>query len=206
MTHWTFTATLAAALASGGFAAMPALAGGMTTPAAEPMVAPAPAPVVMAPNGDWTGLYVGGQLGFGDVGSSSATLDGDGMTGGLLAGYRRDFGQFVAGVEANFDWANIDLGAGTDSLDNITRLKVIGGYDMGQTLVYGTIAAVGAEATVGGAALNDTGWGAGIGVDYALTDRMTLGAEVMEHRFSNFSGTGVDLDATTLNARIGFQF
>lgn len=203
MTQWKTTA-MATALA--GFAGLPALAGGMSQPVAEPMVAPAPAPVVMAPNGDWTGLYVGGQLGFGDVGSSTGALDGDGMTGGLMAGYRRDFGQFVAGVEANYDWANIDLGAGTDSLDNITRLKLIGGYDMGQTLVYGTVAAVGAEATVAGASLNDTGWGAGIGVDYALTDQMTLGAEVMEHRFSNFAGTGVDLDATTVNARIGFRF
>lgn len=203
MTQWKTTA-MATALA--GFAALPALAGGMNQPVAEPVVAPAPAPVMMAPNGDWTGLYVGGQLGYGDVGSSSGALDGDGMTGGLMAGYRQDYGQFVAGVEANYDWANIDLGAGTDSLDNITRLKLIGGYDMGQTLVYGTVAAVGADATVGGASLNDSGWGAGIGVDYALSDRMTLGAELMEHRFSNFAGTGVDLDATTVNARIGFQF
>ena len=128
------------------------------------------------------------------------------MSGGLLVGYRRDLGQFVAGVEANFDWANIDLGAGTDSLDNITRLKLIGGYDMGSALVYGTVAAVGAEATVAGASLNDTGWGAGIGVDYALTDQMTLGAELMEHRFNDFAGTGTNLDATTVNARIGFRF
>ena len=203
MTQWNTTA-MATVLA--GFAALPAVAGGMSQPVAEPMVAPAPAPVVMAPNGDWTGLYVGGQLGFGDVGSSTGALDGDGMTGGLMAGSRRDFGQFVAGVEANYDWANIDLGAGTDSLDNITRLKLIGGYDMGSALVYGTVAAVGAEATVGGAALNDTGWGAGIGVDYALTDRMTLGAELMEHRFNDFAGTGTNLDATTVNARVGFRF
>ena len=203
MTQWNMTA-MATVLA--GCAALPALAGGMSQPVAEPMVAPAPAPVVRAPNGDWTGLYVGGQLGFGDVGSSTGALDGDGMTGGLMAGYRRDFGQFVAGVEANYDWANIDLGAGTDSLDNITRLKLIGGYDMGSTLVYGTVAAVGAEATVAGASLNDTGWGAGIGVDYALTDQMTLGAELMEHRFNDFAGTGTNLDATTVNARVGFRF
>lgn len=179
--------------------AMPALAGGPVQVAEEPMVAPAPVPVV-APSADWSGLYAGGQLGYGDIGSS-AGLNGSGMTGGLFAGYRADFGQFVGGVEGNFDWSDIDLGGGT-SLDSISRLKLIGGYDMGPALVYGTVAAVRADTTLGA----DNGWGAGIGVDYSLTDQMTVGAELMEHRFDDFLGTGTDIDATTVNARVGFRF
>lgn len=182
------------------FGALPAFAGGPVQVAAEPMVAPAPAPVVTR-SADWSGLYAGGQLGYGDIGSSPAALGGDGMTGGLFAGYRADFGQFVAGVEGNFDWADIDLGAGA-SLDSVSRLKVIGGYDAGPALIYGTVAAVRADTTLGA----DNGWGLGVGVDYAVTDRMTLGAELMEHRFDNFRGTGTDIDATTLNARVGFRF
>ncbi|MEN9411046.1 MAG: hypothetical protein RL216_3020 [Pseudomonadota bacterium] len=195
--------SFAAASVAGVMAALPALAGGPVVAAEEPLIA-APAPVAVAPNGEWTGFYAGGQLGFGDVGSTGAQ-SGNGMTAGLLGGYRMDFGQFVAGAEANYDWANIDLGAG-ESLDHIARLKLIGGYDMGNTLLYGTVAAVRADATLGGTSSSDNGWGAGIGVDYALTNSMTLGAEVMEHRFDNFSGTGTDLDATTLNARLGFRF
>jgi opacity protein-like surface antigen len=195
--------SFAAASVAGVMAALPALAGGPVVAAEEPLIA-APAPVAVAPNGEWTGFYAGGQLGFGDVGSTGAQ-SGNGMTAGLLGGYRMDFGQFVAGAEANYDWANIDLGAG-ESLDHIARLKLIGGYDMGNTLLYGTVAAVRADATLGGTSSSDIGWGAGIGVDYALTNSMTLGAEVMEHRFDNFSGTGTDLDATTLNARLGFRF
>ncbi len=195
--------SFAAASVAGVMAALPALAGGPVVAAEEPLIA-APAPVAVAPNGEWTGFYAGGQLGFGDVGSTGPQ-SGNGMTAGLLGGYRMDFGQFVAGAEANYDWANIDLGAG-ESLDHIARLKLIGGYDMGNTLLYGTVAAVRADATLGGVSSSDNGWGAGIGVDYALTNSMTLGAEVMEHRFDNFSGTGTDLDATTLNARLGFRF
>ena len=180
-------------------AALPAFAGGPTPVVEEPMVAPAPV-AMPAPSTDWSGLYVGGQLGYGDVGSTGA-LGGNGMTAGLFAGYRADLGQFVAGVEGNFDWSNIDLGAGT-SLDTISRLKLIGGYDVGPALVYGTVAAVRADTTLGA----DNGWGAGIGVDYALTQQMTLGAELMEHRFDNFVGSGTDIDATTLNARVGFRF
>lgn len=195
--------SFAAASAAGVMAALPALAGGPVVVAEEPVIA-APAPVAVAPNGDWTGFYAGGQLGFGDLGSTG-TQSGNGMTAGLLGGYRMDFGQFVAGAEANYDWANIDLGAG-DSLDNIARLKLIGGYDMGSALLYGTVAAVRADATLGGASTSDNGWGAGIGVDYALSDSMTLGAELMEHRFDDFAASGTDLDATTLNARLGFRF
>jgi outer membrane immunogenic protein len=185
------------------FAALPALAGGPVAVAEEPVVVAPVAPVVAAPNGEWTGFYGGAQLGYGDVGDATGA-GGAGMTGGLLGGYRMDFGQFVAGAEANYDWADIDLGAG-NSLDTIARLKLIGGYDMGNALLYGTVAAVRADATIGGVDVSDNGWGAGLGVDYALTDRMTLGAELMEHRFGNFGG-GADLDATTLNARVGFRF
>lgn len=179
--------------------AWPAFAGGPGPVLDESMVAPAPVPIA-APATDWSGLYVGGQLGYGDVGSTGA-LDGNGLTGGLMAGYRADLGQFVAGVEGNFDWANIDLGGGS-SLDSIARLKLLGGYDVGPALIYGTVAAVRADTSLGA----DNGWGAGIGVDYALTRQMTVGAELMEHRFDNFRGTGTDIDATTLNARVGFRF
>lgn len=209
MPNWTeetemtkTTAFVAGAFAS--LAALPVMAGGMAQPIPEPVVAPAPAPV-MAPNGDWTGFYMGGQLGYGDVGSTGA-LGGDGMTAGLLGGYRMDFGQFVAGVEGNYDWADIDLGGVGNSLDNIARLKLLAGYDMGPALIYGSLAAVRADATLAGVSASDNGWGAGLGVDYALTDRVTLGGEVMEHRFDNFAGSGTDIDATTVNARVGFRF
>lgn len=189
--------TMAAGVAA--MTALPAFAGGPVQVMQEPMVAPAPV-AVPAPSADWSGLYAGGQLGYGDVGSTGA-LAGNGMTGGLFAGYRADFGQFVAGVEGNFDWADIDLGGGT-SLDTISRLKLIGGYDAGPALIYGTVAAVRADTTLGA----DNGYGVGVGVDYAVTQQMTLGAELMEHRFDNFRGTGTNIDATTLNARVGFRF
>lgn len=192
---------MAMAAAAATLGVMPALAGGPVTAVEEPMVAPAPVPVA-APSADWSGLYGGVQLGYGDVGSSSGALDGNGFSGGIFGGYRADFGQFVAGVEGNYDKTDITLGGGAASLDSIARLKLVGGYDMGPALVYGTVAAVRADSTLGA----DNGWGAGIGVDYALNDRMTLGAELMEHRFDNFVGSGTDLDATTLNARLGFKF
>lgn len=200
--------TFATAATVAAFAAIPALAGGPVAAVEEPALAPVAAPVAVAAGRDWSGLYGGVQLGYADVNGAPIGLTpgfgGQGMTGGLLGGYRMDFGQLVAGVEVNQDWTSIDLGGG-DSLDRVARLKVIGGFDMGNALLYGTVAAVRAHADIGGTGVSDNGWGAGLGVDYALTDRMTLGAELMEHRFDGFGG-GADVDATTLNARVGFRF
>ena len=41
---------------------------------------------------------------------------------------------------------------------------------------------------------------------YDLGNRWTVGGEVLQHRFSDFDGAGIDLDATTVTARVGFRF
>ena len=66
---FTAGAALAAVMVAGF--GLPAMAGGMATPIVEPTIAPA-APVVMQRGGDWTGGYVGAQLGYGDVSAYGA--------------------------------------------------------------------------------------------------------------------------------------
>ena len=184
--------------------ALPAFAGGMTDPVPEPMIVEAVP--VFAPSNDWSGGYVGAQLGYGDIGSGGAGLDGNGAIGGLHAGYRYDFGQFVAGAEVDYDWSNVDLGAGDDTLDDVARLKLMAGADLGRTLVYATGGAARASATLGGASLSDNGYFLGLGMAYAVTDQVNVGAEVLGHRFNNFAATGVDLKATTVTARVAYNF
>lgn len=185
--------------------AMPAFAGGMNTPVAEPEIYEA-APMPVMQSMDWTGGYLGAQLGYADIDSNGGALDGNGFLGGVHAGYRWDFGQYVAGAEIDYDKADIDIGADGDTLDNIARLKLIAGAELGRSLVYGTVGAAHASATVGGASLSDTGYFLGAGMDYAVTDRWTVGGELMQHRFSDFDGSGVDLDATTLKAKVALRF
>ena len=191
-------------LASTGLV-VPALAGGPTDVPPEPMIAPpAPAPVALS---DWQGFYAGAQLGYGDVSAPGEATDGSGFLGGLHAGYRWDFGQFIAGAEIEHDRADIDLGAASgDSLDDVTRLKLIGGADLGRSMVYGTVGAAHAGATVGGTGRSDDGWFMGAGMAVALTERWSIGGEVLQHRFDDFDGTGVDLEATTLSARVSLRF
>lgn len=184
----------------------PAFAGGLGSVAPEPVVEAYQAPVQANPGGDWSGGYVGAQLGYGDADSNGAGLDGNGAIGGVHAGYRFDYNGFIAGAELSYDTANIDLGGAGDTLDDVTRLKLIGGADLGRTLIYGSVGAAYASATVGGTSLSDNGYFLGIGADYALTDQWSLGAEYLVHKFDNFDASGVDFDVQTLQAKVSFKF
>lgn len=184
----------------------PALAGGPIVVDPEPMVTPVIQPVVNT-GPDWSGFYAGAQLGYGDIDSNGNGLDGDGMIGGLHAGYRWDMGNFVAGAELDYDLSDIELGADPDdTLDDVARLKLIGGGKFGRSLVYGTIGAAYASATVAGDDLSDNGYFFGAGMDYAVSDTMSIGGEVLQHQFNDFDGTTVDFDATTVKAKLSFRF
>ena len=185
--------------------AAPAFAGGPATPVPEPEVMPAPAPVV-APSGDWGGFYAGTQLGYADVDSNGAGLDGNGELGGVHAGYRWDLGTTVLGVEADYDTASLALGAGADTLDGVARLKLIGGADLGRSFLYATGGVAWADATVGGASLSDNGYFLGVGMDYAVSDKWTVGGEILGHKFDDFDASGVDIDATTVKAKVSYRF
>lgn len=197
--------TIAALIATAALTA-PAFAGGPTVVAEEPMIAPVAEPYV-APGLDWSGAYVGAQLGYGDVDSNGAALDGNDWFGGVHAGYRWDLGNWVAGSELSYDATNIGLGATAgNELSDVLALKLSAGREIGNSLVYGTVGAARANATVGGAELSDTGLVYGVGFDYAVNDRWTVGGEVLEHNFDNFDASGTDFDATTVKAKVGMRF
>ena len=195
----SISATLAAsvlALASG-----PVLAAGPTTPIADPIppTAPPPAPVV-ATGGDWTGGYAGVQLGYGDI-DGTGTADGDDILGGVHLGYDYDFGTFVLGGEVDYDFADIDLN-GAASVDSVARLKLKAGYDFGRTLGYLTAGVAEVDTSLG----SESGEFYGLGVAYQITERYTVGAELLEHSFDDINGTGVDAAAPTFTVRGSLRF
>jgi opacity protein-like surface antigen len=206
MTHRSrslLTAPLAAAIA---LAAAPAFAGGMAEPAPAPVTVPvAPMP---APSADWTGAYGGVQLEYGDVGLSGAlSEDGTGGLAGVFAGYRYDFGSYVLGVEADLNAADIDLPAAGGSLDSVARLGVEAGFDAGPALIYGTAGAAHATVDAGADTLAGSGYFYGVGMDYAVTDRITVGAELLQHEFRDFDDTnGLDVSATTVGINAALRF
>ena len=185
---------------------LPVLAGALAPVPEEPQVA-APAPVAAPMARDWTGFYAGGQLGYIDL---ARTADGDGALGGFHAGYLQDFGNgFAAGVEGSFGWANgvnVSVGGtptGT-SLSQVARLGARAGVITNDFFIYGTAGAARARIPALG---TETGPFGGIGVEYAITDNLRVGGEVLYHDFgSSFGGSGISAGATTAQARVSFRF
>lgn len=187
--------TFAAALAA------PAFAGGLSAPVIEP--APLAPVVQVAPSRDWTGGYIGAQLGYAD--GDYGTLGDNNVSYGVRGGYDWDFGNWVVGAGLDWDKTDIGLGAGTN-IDSIARLKFRGGYDFGRTLVYATAGGARAEADIAGVSRSDNGWFAGVGAEYAINDRWSVNGEVLKNQFDDFDNLGTDLKATTATVGVGFRF
>jgi outer membrane immunogenic protein len=207
--------------------AAPAFAGGFTPTVATPApVAPAPviapAPVTPVSTGsDWTGFYVGGQLGFGNLSiddNDDATDDGDfdGALYGVHAGYMRDFGRLVLGAEIDWDATNIGIdSAGVEDavdLDSVARAKLRLGYDAGRFLPYVTAgyarAMLSSDIDAIDAGLDDSydGHFYGIGAAYQVNDRFSVGAEVLRHNFEDTPVADFDTDVTTASIRASWRF
>lgn len=200
-----YIAMTVAALAVAGLAGT-AQAGGLNEPVPQaPIAAPAPvAPISFG--GDWNGFYAGGQLGYGRLQADAfGDEDPDGAIYGVHAGYNYDFGTFVLGAEIDYDATDISDSATGIDLDSVARLKVKAGYDAGSFLPYVT-AGVAQATTSGGLDATDNGQFAGLGVDYQISNSLRTGIEVLQHQFDDFDGTGVDIEATTIAARVSFNF
>lgn len=190
---------------------MAALAGGTTAPAVEPVVVPVVA-VDVTP--DWTGFYAGAALGFGNVSSNAVIegidlFDGNGGMGGIMAGYRYDFGQFVLGVEGDYNWGSIGVGEEYFSgikIDSLSHIKLQAGADVGQAFIYGTAGWAWGNLTDGTDDISMDGSVFGIGTDYAVTDKWTVGGEILWNQFNNVEDSGIDFDVTTFNLRAGYRF
>jgi outer membrane immunogenic protein len=152
--------------------------------------------------GNWGGFYAGGQVGYGD--GSTGGVDFDGALGGAHVGYNFDLGGYVLGVELDGDLGKLELDNGSE-IDRIIRLKGRAGVDMGQTMLYATAGVARARLDDGSSTTSDNGYFGGLGVDYAVTDSVIVGGELLQHRFDNFGG-GSSVDATTLRAKVSFRF
>jgi len=188
--------------------------------AARPYKAPPP---VIAPIYNWSGFYIGANGGWGNshncwdfVGPGGvvfvdACRDASGGVVGGQLGYRWQTGQFVFGLEAQGDWA--DLSASRVSLINPafstrTRVDAIGlftgqiGYAWNAALLYLKGGAAVTDnrydifTTLGGlnvASADATRWGAavGVGFEYGFAPNWSVGVEYdhlfMGHANNSFS-------------------
>lgn len=178
--------------------------------AADPAVIPSP-DVNPARFFSWQGAYVGVAGGYGwlkDVDNSFTPPlhdQGKDWTFGGYGGYLAQFGDFVAGAEfeanrLDITYENFDF----ITIDNSYVVKARLGYAVDRFLLTGH--AGGVYATTNFMGLKDWGWEAGVGVDYAVTDNVIVGAQYAHYGFNNFDGTQIDAKIDLVSARVGYKF
>ncbi len=132
--------------------------------------------------------------------------DPDGMSGGVKAGMNFQNGSFVYGLEGDFELTNIkgtfidrieNIGRGDDKYDWQASLRARMGVAMDRFMVYGTgglaVARIQNTYTLVPFGISETfekthtGWTAGGGVDYAITDNLIAGVEYRFTKFEKFS-------------------
>lgn len=194
--NFTYTSLIVVGTASSAFAGS----------LAEPVITPAPVMVAQVPMvvaSDWTGFYIGGGVGLGNVDvGTDPTIDTNDLS--VHAGYLYDMGSTAIGGELEYE--RIDFKDTGDDYDaSVLRLKGIVGYDAGAFLPYITVG--GAQLSLeDGSGAEDTGYFYGAGAQYAVSDNFRLGAEILQHEFENFDDGGADISAQTISLRVSYQF
>lgn len=194
----------AIAALTGSLVAGSAFAGGYSAPVVEPAPAPIVATPVSTEVSDWTGFYAGAQYGQGQAEFNIDDGDTDFDAYGVHAGYNYDLGNWVVGGE--LDYNKIDADDLSDKGD-LTRLRARAGYDMGKFMPYVTLGAAYLSQDIAGGDISETDVTYGIGAEYKVTERFSVGAEYTKQDFSDVADVdGLDLDTDMVQMRASFRF
>ncbi|MBS9716244.1 outer membrane protein [Pseudohalocynthiibacter aestuariivivens] len=145
---------------------------------------------------DWTGFYIGAQVGWSDLSVLSASDDD--VSYGIHAGYNHDLGNFVLGGEIDYSTSEYSFGGGTLDVDTL-RVKARAGYDIGPALFYGVLGYVDLDTDL----VSEDGYSYGIGASYKVTDNVVVGAEYLRDEVDIL---GVDFEVDSFNIRASYQF
>ncbi len=196
----------------------------------------APAPYVEKRAFNWTGLYVGLQTGYtwGNTDATGAVLganqsygyDTTGWVGGGHAGYNWQMQNLVVGIETDIEAASLG-GDGRSALGlrHETDLNWIGstrgrlGLAYDRTLFYATAGWAYGDVKVSNAVASFSevrnGWTAGVGIEHAYSERMSLR---LEYRYTDLGSTNFasgagggttdksEVDFHAVRAGVSFKF
>ncbi|WP_299815202.1 outer membrane protein [uncultured Roseibium sp.] len=177
---------------------------------------------------DWTGLYVGGNLGwaFGQFdnragGNAGLDTDANGVAGGLYTGYNFQVTpNVVVGAEADFSLTDLEENKTSNGLtvqsksDWNSNIRARLGYSFDRYLVYGAGGLALADLEVSGNGDSDSktalGWTLGAGGEAAITNNLSAKLEYVYQDFGeqdfNLNGTAVSSDLSTSQVRLGLGY
>ena len=192
---------------------------------------------VIAPPYNWTGIYVGAICG-GAFGRSSWTdpsplfpptgtfTSGGYLVGGTVGG-NYQIGSFVIGLEGDGDWSHLSgttfntscvgLGCQTKS-DRLATVRGRAAWTWDRVMFYGTggVAFANVQAAAGApSSSTQTGWAAGVGIEYAFTPNWTAKVEYLFVNLGNQScspvncsgtATTVSLNESVIRGGVNFKF
>lgn len=205
----TLTAAALISLAS------PALAGGPAVVAADPVPVAAVAPAAVH---DWSGPYIGlaygkvsGDLDYTPPGAAD-TLDGGSLTS-LFAGYLFQRGNLVYGGELAYSRGKDTFATGfpLENVDTVIDLKGKIGYASNRALFYGVLGYSKLDYSFElfpALDFSASGVSYGVGVDFAATERLSVGLEYLARTTDGDvpGGSTADIDLNSLSLRIGYSF
>ncbi|MGQ4273297.1 outer membrane protein [Terrihabitans sp. B22-R8] len=191
--------------------------------AADMPVAPAPyeavAPVPEAPLAyDWTGFYIGahGGYGFGSTEDSLFDSDTEGFIAGGQVGYNQQFGNWVAGLEADASYTDLDNDDDAvdfnSSLNYLATVRGRVGFAFDKVLVYGTgglaFGEVEYDNGVDSGAETQLGWTAGGGVEVGLSQNLSVKGEYLyvDLGEEDYGAETVEFNAHTVKGGINYRF
>ncbi len=158
-------------------------------------------------SGDWSGVYVGGLLGYAEVTDFNGFIEdrGDGKVFGVIIGYNTQLDEnIVVGIEA--EWSRYDIGfeiASAIRIENGGSVRGRVGYAHNNILFFTNAGMSYATTNIN---LSDTGFVIGAGIDYKVTDNIILGVEFQHSMYRNFDNANIDADFEVVRARLSYKF
>ena len=174
---------------------------------------------------NWSGFYVGGDLGYGGsrfkstISQPGEDKTAKGFVGGVHAGYNWQMGSLVLGGEVDFSATGIS----TNISDNHFKTDVLAslrgrlGFAFNQILIYGT-GGVGvahgkvysSDSSTSNKRFNKVRPVLGAGAEYALNNNFSLRAEFLDYIGSNTKLPNEDSGGNKLGniwvTRVGFSY
>jgi outer membrane immunogenic protein len=163
---------------------------------------------------NWTGGYVGANVGYEWGTITNANLSPSGLQGGLQGGYNWQSGQFVFGGETDLQITGADDTFAPYKFSNpwFGTLRGRGGFAYNNMLFYATlgIAYGGLKGEIGGLTEDKThmGWAAGLGMEVGFAPNWSAKMEYLYMDLSNraYSITGVTNGYETNMLRFGVNY